>query len=244
MCGSARRLRHQVIQPVFGLQDVEAAVDSVGHEDRVVGVAQDIVDLGGGLARGRLRDPGRTVPCPLVRREGAGIRYERTEEACMRRAIIPALLALMLAALATAPATAGESETRIVIPFSFTFGPVFNPCTETFTDLQVTGEWDLHALPSIESFIAGEFKHANVKLTGEAVGLDDGYATAWKPFQTTVINQGADHYVEAKAENLMFDGNDGGKYRVHTTLRLVVVDGEAKVESDLTEAFCVQQPNS
>ena len=129
----------------------------------------------------------------------------------MRRAIVPTLLASTLAVLGASPATASKPETRTVIPVEFEFGPVENPCTGQTTTLQVTFDYEIHALPSIESFFAGDFTHANIKYTGQIVGVDDGYATKWKPFSSEIINQKGDHYVVSQSENVMFYGDDGGK---------------------------------
>ena len=162
----------------------------------------------------------------------------------MRRTIIPTVLALMLVALATAPAAASKPETRTVIPLTEVFGPVFNPCTETLEYVEIAGEWHVHALPSIEGFFTGDFKHMNSKFVGQVAGVDDGYATKWKNFNMEVMNQKADRYFRAYVENLMFYGDDGGKYRVNSKTKLVVVDGEVKVDSQLINAVCVQHPNS
>ena len=160
----------------------------------------------------------------------------------MRSAIIPTLLAATLVVLGASPALADKPETRAVIPFEFEFGPVENPCTGQETMLKVMFEQDLHALPSIESFDSGDFTHANYTITGQAVGVDDGYATEWKPFARGVINQDGDHYVGSAAENVMFYGDDGGKYRVRRPFKLVVTRGEVKVSSEADDAVCVRQP--
>ncbi len=160
----------------------------------------------------------------------------------MRSTIIPTLLAATLVVLGASPAIADKPETRAVIPFEFEFGPVENPCTGQETMLKVMFEQDLHALPSIESFFSGDYSHANWKLTGHFVGVDDGYATEWKPFASGVVNQTGDHYVQSGAENVMFYGDDGGKYRVRRPFKLVVTHGEVKVSMELNDVVCIVQP--
>ena len=98
----------------------------------------------------------------------------------MRRAIIPMLLAVILAALAASPAAADrpdQPETRTVLDFEFEVGPVYNPCTDQETMVLITIEYRVHALPSIQSFWEGDFTHMNSNVTGQAVG-HDGYATS------------------------------------------------------------------
>lgn len=159
----------------------------------------------------------------------------------MRKLLITPLMALAVA-LVPLSAAADKPETRAVIPLQFEVGPVMNPCTNEETRLLITVEFTLHALPSVDSFFEGNFKHANTDVTGQVVGLDDGYATAWRHFESQVINQNDGHFVQAESENLMFYGEDGGKYKVRIRSKLVLVDGEVKVSSVLDEAFCVRQP--
>ena len=160
----------------------------------------------------------------------------------MRRAAIPMLLAGMLVLLGASPAVADKPETRTVIHLEFEVGPVENPCTGEETMLQVMFDHELHALPSIESYFNGDYTHANWKITGQAVGVDDGYATEWKPFARGAANQKGDHFVGIGAENVMFYGDDGGKYRVRRPFRLVVIGGEVKVSFEANDVVCVRQP--
>jgi len=156
--------------------------------------------------------------------------------------MIPALIAAMVVVLGPIQADADRPETRTVIRVEREFGPVPNPCTGEGTMLQVTFDMQIHALPSIDSFDSGDFTHANLKFTGQIVGVDDGYATKWKPFASQVINHRDDHYVETMSENVMFSGDDGGKYRVRRPFKLVSTGGEVKVSFEANDAVCIQQP--
>ena len=50
------------------------------------------------------------------------------------------------------------------------------------------------------------------------------------------------HIVVSEVENIIFNGSDGGKYKVSNRLHLTVVDGELRTELERFDARCIRQP--
>lgn len=160
----------------------------------------------------------------------------------MRRTLIPAVVAMVLVTLLGGPATADGDAAREVIPVEYAVVQ-WNPCTEAISEVYVTADLDIRALPSVEAFFAGEDEHATLKWSGEGIG-DDGYTMPWRHFATLTINGGFDGrpLVIAETDNLMFTGPDGGKYRVSYRFHLTEVGGVQKAVFETGDAFCVVGP--
>lgn len=165
----------------------------------------------------------------------------------MRKVLTPLLLIMSMLLVLVAPAAADKPETRLVEEFDVLVEVPGNPCLGTsVVQLRVFGEYELHALPSIDSFFSGDFTHATWKTTAAAEG-DDGYSAPRRHYFTRVINQrdgtGPDEVV-TEVRNLMFSGPDGGKYRVHELIHSTTVDGEIRSSVEVIGNRCIQQPGS
>ena len=164
----------------------------------------------------------------------------------MRKALLATMVVTLLVAMLGAPATAGPVDKTEVIPLDYWF-EAWNPCTEEDSPTHFTGELQVRAVPSIEAFYTDEWTHLTLKWVGQFVA-DDGYSTAWKHFATQVVNvQEGDpppHFVINEVDNIFFNSDDGGKYKVASRFHVTVVDGEEKTFTDVFDARCIRQPGS
>lgn len=161
----------------------------------------------------------------------------------MRKAFISALLVTLVVGLVSAPATADPLHKTTVIPLDYAF-ETWNPCTEVDRPIHFTGELQVMAVPSIEAFFEDTWTHLTLKWTGEFVA-EDAYSTAYQHYATQVLNASSDdppHVAITETTNIVFNGDDGGKYKVKGLFHVTVVEGGVKTLTDNFDARCIQMP--
>lgn len=161
----------------------------------------------------------------------------------MRKALLSAVMATLLVAMVGVPATADPADKTVSFPDYYTFDG-WNPCTEEWVTIDYAGRVDIHALPSIEALFSGDWTHLTFKWTGQFVG-SDGYETQdrhWGTWVLYVPESDPPHVVANEVENVIFNGADGGKYKVSYRFHVTIVDDEVKTEFQRSDARCIGQP--
>lgn len=168
----------------------------------------------------------------------------------MRRIFTLLTLTLMVVGVGLSHTTtvhAGPDDTRAVIPLSYAV-PGMNPCTGQPVDSHLSGEIQIHALPSVDVFLAGgAVRHATVKWVMEA-STTDGYTAPLQHFATlTVSDRDGDmngHVVVTETNNWMYSNDAGSKYEVAYRHHVTVIDGQPIVVADDFDVRCVHHADS
>ena len=161
----------------------------------------------------------------------------------MRKALLIAMAAALLVATLGGAATADPADKTVSFPDYYSFDG-WNPCTEEEVPTDYMGRVDIHALPSIEALFSGDWTHLTLKFIGQFVG-SDGYETQDRQWGIWVLHVPAGdppHVVANEAENVIFNGADGGKYKVSMRAHVTIVDDEVKTEFRRADASCIRQP--
>lgn len=158
----------------------------------------------------------------------------------MRKAAIAAALATVLVMTASVPAAADPAGKSDVMPFDYEF-TAFNPCTGQDTTVHFIGAMYIQAVPSIEAFYTEEWTHLTLKWVG-GFETQDGYSTRPGHFATQAANAGEDHIAVTETDNIMFNGDDGGKYKVSTRLHVTIAGGELRTFTDTFDSACIRYP--
>lgn len=109
---------------------------------------------------------------------------------------------------------------------------------------ELLGRLDIHALPSIDALFSGDWTHLTMKWTGQFVG-SDGYETQdrqWGIWVLYVPEADLPHVVASEVENIIFNGADGGNYKVSYRFHVTLVDDELKTEFQRSDSRCIRQP--
>jgi hypothetical protein len=168
----------------------------------------------------------------------------------MRRILTLMTLTLMVLGVGLSRATtanAGPDETRAVIPLSYAV-PGVNPCTGEQISIHLSGEIQIHALPSVEAFLTGgAVRHATVKWVMEA-STSDGYTAPRQHFATLTVNDREGdmigHVAVTETDNWMYGNGDGSKYEVAYRHHVTVIDGRPIVVADSFDVRCVHHSDS
>jgi hypothetical protein len=129
----------------------------------------------------------------------------------------------------------------VLLPVEYTFDG-WNPCAEAEVPIDYVGRIDIDTLPSIEAFFIGDSTHATLKFSGQSVS-DDGYSTQDQYCAARVAfspEGDPPHVVVNEVENIIFNGSDGGKYKVSLRFHRTVVDGELQTEMGSFDARCTR----
>jgi len=145
-------------------------------------------------------------------------------------------------------ARAGTDDTHAVIPVSYPV-PMVNPCTGEPAEYYLSGEIQVHALPSVDAFFNGDqLTHLSLAWVMEGTS-SDGYTAPRQRFGTATVNDRAGdlfgHVVVTETDNHVWSNDEGSRFKLTYRHHVTVIDGQPIVFADTGENLrCVHHPDA
>jgi len=163
----------------------------------------------------------------------------------MRRFLTVLILTILSVGVLEIPrAHASGDGTRMTIPLSYPVDGI-NPCTGEPVTHHLSGELQIHALPTVGALFNGGVTHATLKWVMAAT-TSDGYSAPLQHFATFILNDrdgdNDGHVVVTETNNWMFSNDDGSRIKLDYRHHVTVIDGEPTVFTEVGDLRCVHHP--